>query len=307
MNNVAIHVKLIVVAAIWGFGWPAGRVVATELPPIGSAWVRYVMVVIMFLAYLKWSNQWILPSRTQWKHVAWIGLFSTFVYQSMFMYGMRYTAAGDASLMITFNPLFTAFLAVLFLGERMSWRLFGGLVLAFTGVAVLFLASPNTDIPEMERWIGNAFIAGAAFAWAASTIIMKRVMTDIPEDAEAPLSPLHLTVWSSVIGLLILTPWAGIEALEATWTMPSVEAGAGIIFLAVFSTVLAYVWFAEGIRVIGAGPSAFYIYLVPPFGILGGWLLLNEQLGTSLVVAFALIVGGVLLAQSKQKTAEQAS
>tara|TARA_B100001564_G_scaffold142466_1_gene119564 strand:+ start:2985 stop:3908 length:924 start_codon:yes stop_codon:yes gene_type:complete len=307
MNNVAIHVKLIVVAAIWGFGWPAGRVVATELPPIGSAWVRYVMVVIMFLAYLKWSNQWILPSKTQWKHVAWIGLFSTFVYQSMFMYGMRYTAAGDASLMITFNPLFTAFLAVLFLGERMSWRLFGGLVLAFAGVAVLFLASPNTDIPEMERWIGNAFIAGAAFAWAASTIIMKRVMTDIPEDAEAPLSPLHLTVWSSVIGLLILTPWAGIEALEANWTMPSVEAWAGILFLAVFSTVMAYVWFAEGIRVIGAGPSAFYIYLVPPFGILGGWLLLNEQLGTSLVVAFALIVGGVLLAQSKQTPTEQAS
>ena len=307
MNNVAIHIKLTIVAAIWGFGWPAGRVVATELPPIGSAWVRYVMVVIMFLAYLKWSNQWILPSKTQWKHVAWIGLFSTFVYQAMFMYGMRYTAAGDASLMITFNPLFTAFLAVLLLGERMSWRLFGGLVLAFAGVAVLFFASPNTDIPEMERWIGNAFIAGAAFAWATSTIIMKRVMTDTPNDAKAPLSPLHLTVWSSVIGLLILTPWAGIEALEATWTMPSLEAWTGIIFLAVFSTVLAYVWFADGIRIIGAGPAAFYVYLVPPFGILGGWLLLNEQLGTSLVVAFALIVGGVLLAQSKQKTAEQAS
>ena len=307
MKNVAIHIKLTIVAAIWGFGWPAGRVVATELPPIGSAWVRYVMVVIMFLAYLKWSNQWILPSKTQWKHVAWIGLFSTFVYQAMFMYGMRYTAAGDASLMITFNPLFTAFLAVLLLGERMSWRLFGGLVLAFAGVAVLFFASPNTDIPEMERWIGNAFIAGAAFAWATSTIIMKRVMTDTPNDAKAPLSPLHLTVWSSVIGLLILTPWAGLEALEATWTMPSLEAWTGIIFLAVFSTVLAYVWFADGIRIIGAGPAAFYVYLVPPFGILGGWLLLNEQLGTSLVVAFALIVGGVLLAQSKQKTAEQAS
>jgi len=307
MNNVAIHIKLTIVAAIWGFGWPAGRVVATELPPIGSAWVRYVMVVIMFLAYLKWSNQWVLPSKTQWKQVAWIGLFSTFVYQAMFMYGMRYTAAGDASLMITFNPLFTAFLAVLLLGERMSWRLFGGLVLAFAGVAVLFFASPNTDIPEMERWIGNAFIAGAAFAWATSTIIMKRVMTDTPNDAKAPLSPLHLTVWSSVIGLLILTPWAGLEALEATWTMPSLEAWTGIIFLAVFSTVLAYVWFADGIRIIGAGPTAFYVYLVPPFGILGGWLLLNEQLGTSLVVAFALIVGGVLLAQSKQTPTEQAS
>ena len=67
------------------------------------------------------------------------------------------------------------------------------------------------------------------------------------------------------------------------------------------------VWFADGIKIIGAGPAAFYVYLVPPFGILGGWLLLGERLGPSLLVSFALIVGGVVLAQSKQKGAEQAS
>ena len=102
------------------------------------------------------------------------------------MFGMGYTAAGDASLMITFNPLFTAFLAVLLLDERMTWRLLGGLALAVAGIAVLFFASPNTDIPAVDRWIGNAFIAGSAFAWAMSTIVMKRVMTDTPEDALAP-------------------------------------------------------------------------------------------------------------------------
>lgn len=307
MNNATVHAKLVIVAAIWGLGWPAGRVVASEVPPIGAAWIRYVMVVVMFLAYLKLSNQWTLPSRSQWRQVAFIGLFSTFMYQVLFMYGMGYTAAGDASLMITLNPLFTAFLAVLFLGERMTWRLLGGLMLALAGVAVLFLASPNTDIATLDRWTGNTFIAGSALAWAASTIIMKRVMTQTPEDAQAPLTPLHLTVWSSVVGLLILTPWAGIEALDATWKFPSAQAWMGIVFLAVFSTVVAYVWFADGIRTIGAGPAAFYVYLVPPFGILGGQQLLGEQPGASLALAFALIVGGVVLAQSKQKRNEQAS
>lgn len=307
MNNASVHLKLVTVAAIWGFGWPAGRVVATEVPPITAAWIRYVIVVALFLLYLRWSKQWILPSTTQWRQVCLIGLFSTFLYQVLFMYGMGFTAAGDASLMITFNPLFTAFLAVFFLGEAMTKRLFGGLGLAVAGVTVLFLASPNTDIATADRWLGNTFIAGSALAWACSTIVMKRVMTDQPEDAKAPLSPLHLTVWSSVVGLLILTPWAGMEVAAEGIHAPTTKAWLGIFFLAVFSTVVSYVWFAEGIQVIGAGPAAFYVYMVPPFGILGGWLLLDEQLGASLALAFALIVGGVMLAQSKQRPAEQAS
>ena len=307
MNDAGVHVRLVMVAAIWGFGWPAGRVVASDVEPITAAWIRYVLVVVLFLAYLKWLGKWTTPSRNQWKQVGWIGFYSTFMYQVLFMNGMGYTAAGDASLMITFNPLFTAFLAVVFLDERMSWRLVGGLAIAFAGVAVLFLASPNTDIPTLDRWIGNAFIAGSALAWACSTIIMKRVMTDVPDDATEPLSPLHLTVWSSVVGLFILTPWAGIETYNAGWSAPTANAWLGIVFLAVFSTVLSYVWFADGIRIIGAGPAAFYVYLVPPFGILGGVLLLGEQFGASLLVSFVLIVGGVVLAQSNQKGAGQAS
>ena len=50
---------------------------------------------------------------SQFKIVIAIGFYSTFVYQALFMFGMKYTAAGDASLMITFNPLFTAVLAAI--------------------------------------------------------------------------------------------------------------------------------------------------------------------------------------------------
>ena len=51
MKNASVHIKLVIVAAIWGFGWPAGRVVATELPRIGAAWIRYVIVVILFCSW----------------------------------------------------------------------------------------------------------------------------------------------------------------------------------------------------------------------------------------------------------------
>ena len=79
MKHVAVHLKLVAVAAIWGLGWPAGRVVASNVEPISGAWLRYILVVAMFLGYLKSTGRWMTPSdplllggqpATQWRSLA---------------------------------------------------------------------------------------------------------------------------------------------------------------------------------------------------------------------------------------------
>ena len=298
MSLVLVHTKLLFVAFIWGLGWTAGRVIATDFPPITAAWLRYIVAVSLFFLWLHFSKKFKIPTLGEWKRLFFIGFCSTFLYQLFFMFGMKYTAAGDASLMITFNPILTALLAIPFLGEKMTKRLGIGLILSLIGVLILFIYSPNVDIPSSERIIGNFLIIGAAFAWASSTILKKKAMVSSTSDSDTPLSPLQLTVWSSVIGLFILTPWAGIELLDVG--IPNFTNGViiSILFLAVFSTVLSYVWFAEGVKTIGANKATLYVYLIPLFGILSGWILIGEKLGFSLVVAFVLIVGGVAIAQS---------
>ncbi len=303
MKNALTHAKLLLVAAIWGVSWVAGRVIALAVPPITAAWIRYVIAVACFLIFLKATDRWQLPSREQWKIVALIGLFSTCIYQALFMYGMKYTAAGDASLMITFNPIFTALIAIPFLGEKMNLRLASGLILALIGVIILFFYSPNIDIPFADRLKGNFLIAAAALAWAFSSILMKKSMTA----AQDPLSPLHLTVWASVMGLLMLTPWAGYEILTIGIANPSQNIWIAIVFLALLSTVLSYVWFADGIKTLGAGKTALYVYLVPPFGIISAWILIDEKIGWSFLFSFLLIVIGVALAQSEKRDEQDAS
>ncbi|MEC7229368.1 MAG: DMT family transporter [Candidatus Thermoplasmatota archaeon] len=297
MNNIVIHLKLFSVAVIWGLGWPAGRVVANDILPFAASWLRYVIATVSFLMFMQMSGQWMFPNRSEWRRLFMIGFISTVMYQAFFMFGMQYTAAGDASLMITFNPLFTAILAVVFIGERMHLNLIIGLFMGITGVAILFYYSPNVDLPFSERVLGNMLIACAALSWACNTILMKRAMTSPANAATRPLNPLELTVWSSVAGLLILTPITVAEAMTQGVSVPSQSGWIGIVFLALFSTVIAYVWFADGIVKIGASMSALYVYLVPPFGIIGGFVLLGEKLGVSLLFAFVLITGGVIIAQ----------
>lgn len=307
MKHLWIHIKLLLVAIIWGLGWPAGRVLAEEMAPFVAAWTRYVVALVCFAALLWSTNNWVFPTRGEWKRITMIGFFSTVVYQAFFMFGMQYTAAGDASLMITFNPFFTALLAIVFLNERMHWRLGTGLTLGIIGVTILFLYSPNVDIPFNERALGDLLIAAAALSWACNSILMKKAMTTPAPDATESLSPLQLTVWSSVVGFLLLTPVVAIETMYVGLPNPNLNGWISLVFLAVFSTVISYVWFADGIKTIGAAKSALYVYLVPPFGILSGWLLLDEKLGVPLLLSFVLIVGGVALAQSQQPMSEEAS
>ena len=130
-------------------------------------------------------------------------------------------------------------------------------------------------------------------------------------DTTASIQTNHSSLGTHRLGfrcwLFILTPWAGYEIVDEGWPQFNWEIITGIVFLAVFSTVIAYVWFAEGIRTIGAAKSALYVYLVPPFGILGGVILIGEKLGLSLLVAFVLIVGGVAIAQSDKHDEAQAT
>ena len=177
MKHLWLHIRLLTVAFIWGVSWAAGRLVATDFPPITAAWIRYVIAIGLFLLWLKSTGNMRIPTKQEWKRLAYIGFFSTFLYQVFFMFGMKYTAAGDASLMITFNPIITALLAIPFLGEKMTKRLASGLIIALSGVIIIFIYSPNVDIPASTRMLGDALIILAALSWASSTIFMKKAMT----------------------------------------------------------------------------------------------------------------------------------
>ena len=184
----------------------------------------------------------------------------------------------------------------------MLWRSWG-----FGPDKILWSYSLGSYMPIFTKRCPYSVLHQDALAWACNTILMKKAMTETKQNSSKPLNPLELTVWSSVAGLILLTPIMAAETMTQGFILPSADGWIGLVFLAIFSTVVAYVWFADGIIKIGASMSASYVYLVPPFGILGGYLLLDEKLGLSLAFAFVLITGGVFVAQSKTKNDKQSS
>ena len=304
-RQLSIHGLMLLVAFIWGLSWAVGRILALGLPPMTGAWLRYIVTMALFYLWfaaraLKGQKVNWLPSGLQsWKTLTLIGLTGVLGYQIFFMHGMQLTAAGDASLIITFNPIFTVLLAAPLLGQPISRKMFVGLACGFVGVVVVTGWSPNTDIPFEDRILGDLMILLASLNWAMTTNNTKRMMERRKGEQEA--TTLEIVVWYSLIGTVMLTPLAAWETWQHGLPEPTLTDWYAIIYLGALSTVLAYYWFAIGIEKLGATAAASYIFLVPVFGVLGGVWLLDEKVGWTLLVGFVLIVMGVRVVQGESE------
>ena len=300
-GNLSTHLLLLLVAVIWGTTWAVARFLSygmdesikANLGPATAAWLRYLVVVIAFVAwcwaYRNRNGPRMLPHDSRsWRYTVWLGLLGTMAYQLLFMHGMKWTAAGDASLIIPVNPVFTVLLAAPMLGQKVTKRMAFGLLLGIVGIIAVVGWSPNTDIPFEHRLLGDAMIVLAALAWATNSNLTK-----IALGKEGMGSTEELVIWYSIVGWVMLTPWMLAEIWGTGIPNPNTAEWGSIVYLGLFSTVLTYVWFARGIDRIGPTAAASYVFLVPVFGVLSGWALLDESIGASMLVGFVLIVMGV--------------
>ena len=304
-KQLRVHGLMVLVVFSWGMAWAVGRILALGLPPMTGAWLRYVLTMVLFYLWflgraLKGNEvNWLPTGRQTWRTLTLIAITGVLGYQLFFMNGMRFTAAGDASLIITFNPVFTVLLAAPMLGQQITRKMFVGLFCGFIGVAVVTGWSPNTDIPFEDRILGDFMILLASLNWAMTTNNTKRMMEQ--RNGEQKATTLEIVVWYSLIGTVLLTPFAAWETWQHGIPEPTLTDWYAIIYLAAISTVLAYYWFAIGVEKLGATAAASYIFLMPVFGVLGGVILLHENIGWTLLLGFILIVVGVRVVQRESE------
>ena len=207
------------VGVVWGTTWAVARFLSygldaskgANLGPATAAWLRYLVVVIAFVAwcwaYKNRNGPRMLPHDSRsWRYTVWLGLLGTMAYQLLFMQGSKGTEACDAALIIPVKPVFTVLLAGPMLGQKVTMRMAFGRLLGIVGIIAVVGWSPNTDIPFEHRLLGDAMIVLAALAWAANSNLTK-----IALGKEGMGTTEELVIWYSIVGWVMLTPWMAVE------------------------------------------------------------------------------------------------
>lgn len=209
--------------------------------------------------------------------------------------GQKLIPAALASLIVTSNPVHTAIFARVLTGEPLTRRKILGIALAFTGFLIVLIWGSGQDADFGGSHVkGMLLVAIAPFSWAIYTVLTKPYLTRYPSTNIAAYTA--IAGFIGALPLLLGEDGAGdrVRAVSLTgWTL--------IVFLSVFGFVVAYILWYRGLRVLTASQTAVYIYLVPVFGLLFAWRLLDEQITAYLLLGGAVILAGVIITNSGRR------
>jgi drug/metabolite transporter (DMT)-like permease len=282
-------------AIFWGGTFIAGRVVAKEVGPFSAAFFRFA-IASSFLTLIVWriDGKLILPKKKQMVPVILLGLTGVFTYNVFFFKGLKLINAGRASIIIANNPIFIAILSAYFFKEKLNLIKVIGIIISVTGAIIVISKGNLNEIVQGNIGRGEIFIFCSVLSWVVYSLIGKVVMAD--------LSPISSVFYSCVIGTFFLFFPACFEGILNNFHHYPITAWLGIFYLGIFGTVVGFVWYYEGIKMIGPTKASLFINFVPVSAVILAFMILDEPITLSLFIGTILVCAGVYL--TNKKTAE---
>jgi drug/metabolite transporter (DMT)-like permease len=294
LKNNSTYIKLFLVALFFGGTFIAGRIMAANLPPFTSAFLRFLLasfflVLFVFKKYGKFPR----INFQQFLLIIALGLTGVVGYNFLFFSGLKFITASRASMIISLNPSLITILSALILKEKFTKFKFIGIILSLTGALIVISQGNIQVILQGNIGWGELLILGCVVCWSSFTVLGKITMKN--------LKPIIAITYACLAGTLILILPTYQEGVLQNFMQYSIEVWLSVFALGFLGTALAFTWFYEGIDKIGPSRAGIFINFVPIFATLMAVLILHEKLSPSLVVGAIFVVSGVYLTNYQAK------
>jgi drug/metabolite transporter (DMT)-like permease len=267
---------------LWSYAFVAGKIGVTHCPPLILLAARFSLAGILILGATLMRGDWSLSWRDA-AIFAVLGIANNALYLGLGYTGLQSVSAGLGGLIVSANPVFTAALAALLLGEGMTWRKASGLLLGVIGVTLIVWHRLSVGTDSLH---GILFTLASLASLVAGTILFKLL---------APKGSLWIGngVQNLAAGIA-LTPvaltFADVHAIDYTPGLIGASA-----FLVLGGSILAYwLWF-HLLKVCGATAASAYHFLMPPLGMLFAYLVLGEHVEARDLLGIIPVALGIYL------------
>lgn len=283
------YLLLIITPLFWAGNVVSVRAIADQSDPLMLAFLRWSLALLLILPW------WLPAFLRQWPEVraqlgvlTLLSLLSVASFNTCIYLGVETTTATNAALLQAVIPILILLLNRIFYREQISALQWLGIAFSLTGVLVLIAKGQMQHLLQLHLTPGDLWIALAVISWAFYSVGLRHKSTQV--------EPFVFFGFSVLVGVLTLLPFALWEQqgdLVPDW---SSQVWWVVAYIAIFPSILAYLFWNRGVAELGASTAGLFIYLIPVFGLSFAILFLKEQIDRYHLIGTALVVFGIWLA-----------
>lgn len=282
---------------IWGTTFLAVAYALKGFKPFTISALRYLTAGLILTGWI-WFKKLHWPGKKDIHVLAISGILMLSGGSGLVVVSEQYISSGAAAVIMATEPLFF----VLF--DRSRWGIYfknkwiiGGLIIGFAGIALFTHFAPvETTVLDPRPVLGTMITLLSSVAWVTGALY-----------ADRKLSSTSSSTVNSTVQLLVAGLFSGIVAgCKGEWpallsTPIPASAWAGLLYLIIMGSLVAYISFNWLITVQPPAIVSTHTYVNPVIAILVGWLLASESVSGGQLVALVLVLTGVLITQLNKR------
>jgi drug/metabolite transporter (DMT)-like permease len=284
------YLLLSLTTLFWAGNFVLGRSMNTVISPIVMAELRWLLALLIIspflLPKLKKNKVIILKN---WPILILLSVLSVACFNTFIYIGLTITTATNATILQSVIPIAILVLSAVWLKETVTKQQWLGVFISLSGVLILITKGNLSSLLEFSINQGDIYVLIAVMFWATYSILLRFRPTELDG-----FTFFGVTV---VVGSIALFPFALIEynsyAPSIIWDNSSLST---IVYMAIFPSILAYVFWNKGVNELGAAKAGLFIHLMPCYGLILSSFILNEKIYLFHIGGIVLIFLGIYLA-----------
>ena len=286
-DGIVTYLLMVLTTAFWGASFVAGKIALPEFPPMTLTFFRFLIATALIFPYMWIKDETKVPERSDVPLLFGLGFLGVSGFFALMFNSLLYTSAANSSIINALNPLTSSVIATFLTDEKLDSR---KLVLIFLALFGVLLTVTGGDI-EVLRTLGfnkgDMIMVGAMLCFSVYGVYSRR--------ATSRYSPLLVTGYVFLFGLIQITPLMLMENVIRDVMSYSLEAWGAVVFMAVFSSVLGYLIQQVTIKKVGVNKASIFINFVPLFAILFSYIVLGDAVTIINLVSAAIIITAVII------------
>lgn len=268
--------------------YPIAKFGLQSIEPFTFAFYRFCLASLVLLIISYFTNRGVPIERKDWPRIILLGVLIIPINQTLFLLGQSMTAAGHGAFIFATTPVWIFVLAIIHLREKSSWRRVLGIVVALAGVFVIMLAG-SIEVSTDYLW-GDLIILVSVMGWAYYTVLGKPLVQKY--------GAIRVTALSLAIGSVLYFPFGLYRATQFDYSQPTMAAWGAVVYMALGMSVVVYVLWYWVLKRMDASRLTVYHNIQPVIATTIAWLALGEQITTAFLIGGAIVLSGVILAET---------